>query len=83
MMTVLHPTSILGVGWAVVIQLYGFLWSAFRLAFFIGVMHFSGILFIPLLWFTFGLLADIVYIMVFYSLAVHWIASRAWGRGAE
>jgi hypothetical protein len=83
MVTVLHPVGILGIGWAVLIQLFGFLWSAVRLAFFLGIMHFSGILFVPLLWFAFGLLADMVYLIVFHSLAVHRIASRAWGRGAE
>jgi len=80
MVTVLPPAGIFVVSLAVLVQLYGFLWSAVRLAFFVGMMHFSGILFIPMAWFAFGLLADMVYLMVFYSLAVHWVATKAWAR---
>jgi hypothetical protein len=45
-------------------------------------MHYSGILFVPILWFALGILADMIYLMVFYSMAVHWNASRYWRRRA-
>jgi hypothetical protein len=69
-----------GAGWALLTQVYGFLWSAVRLAFSICLIHYSGILFIPMLWFALGLLADMVYLVVSYSIAVEWAARRAWGR---
>lgn len=71
-----------GVGWALLTQLYGFLWSAVRLSFALCLMHYSGILFVPMLWFALGLLADMVYLVVAYSMAVQWSARRAWGRRA-
>lgn len=83
MFMLIQPYWLTGVCWTVGVQAFGFLWSAARLAFCIGVMHFSGVLFIPLLWFALGLLADMVYLMVFYSMAVHWSTSRYWGRRAE
>jgi hypothetical protein len=78
MFVLIHP--LFGAGWALLTQLYGFLWSAIRLAFAICLMHYSGILFIPMVWFALGLLADMVYLVVSYSIAVDWAARRAWGR---
>lgn len=80
--TLVHPFWVVGVIWTVAIQAFGVLWSAVRLAFCIGVMHYSGILFIPMLWFALGMLADVVYLIVSYSIAVHWNAARCWGRRA-
>jgi hypothetical protein len=78
MFVLIHP--LFGAGWALVTQLYGFLWSAIRLAFSICLIHYSGILFVPLAWFALGLLADMVYMVVSYSIAVEWASSRAWGK---
>jgi len=77
-----QPAAVFGVGCAVLAQIYGFVWSAIRLAFCIAVMHFSGILFAPMLWFLLGLLADVIYLVVFYSLAVKFAAKRSWGKRA-
>ncbi|MEO8100275.1 MAG: hypothetical protein ABI811_21425 [Acidobacteriota bacterium] len=65
--------------WAVALQAYAFVWSAIRLAFCLGVLHFSGLLFMPTLWFTLGLLADVLYIIVFLSLSARVSGLRAWG----
>lgn len=78
MFVLIHP--LFGAGWAIATQLYGFLWSAVRLAFSICLIHYSGILFVPMAWFALGLLADMVYLVVSYSIAVEWASSRAWGR---
>ncbi len=64
------PSVAGGIGWALLLQIYAMVWSAFRLAFCLGVLHFTGILFLPLLWFCLGILFDLVYILVFYSLAL-------------
>jgi hypothetical protein len=37
---------------------------------------------VPILWLALGILADMIYLMVFYSMAVHWNASRYWRRRA-
>jgi hypothetical protein len=78
MFVLIHP--LFGAGWALLTQAYAFLWSAVRLAFSICLIHYSGILFIPMLWFAVGLLADMVYLVVSYSIAVEWAARRAWGK---
>ena len=83
LLVVLQPTVWPGLIWAVLMQAYGFLWSAIRLAFCLGVLHFSGLLFMPLLWFTLGLLADVLYIVVFLSLSTRVAGLRAWGRRAS
>jgi len=72
-----------GAGWVLVTQIYGFLWSAVRLAFSICLIHYTGILFVPMAWFALGLLADMVYLVVFYSMAVEWATRRAWGRRTQ
>jgi hypothetical protein len=80
LLVVLQPSAWAGLIWAVLMQAYGFLWSAIRLAFCLGVLHYSGLLFMPLLWFTLGLLADVLYIVVFLSLSTRVAGLRAWGR---
>ena len=79
MFVLMQPAALFGVAWAVLMQVYGFVWSSIRLALCIGIMHYSGILFIPILWFTFGLLADVIYLIVFYSVALQWAGRRSWG----
>ena len=61
------------------VQIFGFFWSAARLTFCLGVFHMTGTIFLPVLWFCLGVLADLLYIVVAYSIAVHYAASR-WGR---
>jgi hypothetical protein len=82
MFVLTQPAALFGVGWAILAQAYGFVWSAIRLAFCIAVMHYSGILFAPMFWFALGLLADVVYLVVFYSIAVQFAAKRSWGKRA-
>jgi len=83
MFTLVQPTWVIGVTLTLLVQVFGILWSAVRMAFCLAVMHYSGILFVPMLWFALGLLADMIYLMVFYSMAVHWNASRYWRRRAQ
>jgi hypothetical protein len=64
--------------WMLGVQVYGFLWSAVRLAFCLGIIALTGALLVPVLWFIFGMLADLVYVAVAYSIVVHQ-ASNQWG----
>ena len=73
------PSVAAGVGWALSMQAYAIFWSALRFVFCLGVLHFTGILFLPLLWFSLGILFDMVYILTFYSLALQWSMKRAMG----
>jgi hypothetical protein len=54
--------------WIVMPTLYSILWSACRLAFCLGILHLTGSLLAPMLWFTMGTLADVLYISLFYSV---------------
>ena len=65
--------------WSVLIELYVVVWSALRLAFCLGVLHYTGILFLPLLWFVLGILFDLVVVLFFYSLALHQSINRTIG----
>lgn len=80
MFVLAHPNAWFSVLWTILMQAYGFAWSAIRLAFGIAIMHYSGILFTPLLWFALGFLADLVYVVLFYSVAVQSAARKVWGR---
>ena len=64
------PSIAGGFLWALLIELYVVFWSALRLAFCLGVLHYTGILFLPLLWFVLGILFDLVVVLFFYSLAL-------------
>lgn len=76
----LHPDLRWGVLWALLVQGYAVVWSAVRLAFGVAVIHYSGLLFVPLLWFGLGLLADNIYLLVFFSLSTRQAAGKTWGR---
>lgn len=56
--------------WLALLMLYSFLWSAIRLATALATFHYLGSLWMPLFYFVFGFLADFLYIVAFYSLAV-------------
>lgn len=65
------PSLAAALGWTLLLQIYALAWSAVRLGFCLGVFHFTGVLFLPLLWFCLGTLFDLVYVVLFYSLALH------------
>lgn len=77
----IQPSLLDGVLWVIGVQIYAFLWSAVRLTFCLGVLHYTGVLFLPLLWFCLGFLADFLYIQVFYSIVVHRSCNH-WGQRA-
>ena len=65
------PSLVPGVVWTLLMEGYAIVWSAVRLAFCLGVLHFTGLLFLPLLWFCLGLLFDVLYVILFYALALN------------
>lgn len=64
------PSMKVGIACAFSLQIYVMAWSVLRLAFCLGVMHYTGILFLPLLWFCLGVLFDLVCLLLFYSFAL-------------
>lgn len=79
----IEPSPIRGLAWVAGIGIYGFFWSIVRLAFCLGVLHHTGVLFLTGLWFGFGPLADLLYILTFYSMAVRHASLRVWGYRAD
>ncbi len=71
------PSLAAGIAWSVLLQVYVFVWSPLRLVFCLGVLHYTGILFLPLLWFCLGTLFDFVCLVFFYSFAVGRSVDRA------
>ncbi|MBI2816556.1 MAG: hypothetical protein HYX72_06425 [Acidobacteria bacterium] len=70
------------VGWLSAMMVYSFIWSVVRLAVALATFHYFGSLWMPLFYFGFGFLADFVYIVAFYSVAVG-RATASLGRQAE
>lgn len=56
--------------WLSLLFLYSFVWSAVRLATALATFHYFGSLWMPFFYFAFGFLADFLYIVAFYSLAI-------------
>ncbi|OFW09513.1 MAG: hypothetical protein A3H27_17665 [Acidobacteria bacterium RIFCSPLOWO2_02_FULL_59_13] len=71
--------------WLALLGFYSFLWSAVRLATALATFYYLGPLWMLFFYFAFGFLADFLYIVAFYSLAVDRAAVRlyrqkeAWG----
>jgi hypothetical protein len=66
----------------VFLQAYGFVFSALRMVFILGVLHYTGLLFMPVLWFALGTLADLIFVLFFYSITVYRTSGRLWGTRA-
>ncbi len=73
----------LKISWLAALVLYAFVWSALRLALALATFHYFGPIWMPLFYFAFGILADFLYIVAFYSLAMDGAAAKlAEQRGA-
>ena len=77
------PSIVRGIVWSLLLQAYVMVWSAVRLAFCLGTLHFTGVLYLPLLWFCLGVLFDLVCLVFFYSLALHDSLKRVEGERAS
>jgi hypothetical protein len=77
-----QPDLARGLGWVVFLQAYGFVFSALRMVFILGVLHYTGLLFMPVLWFALGTLADLIFVLFFYSITVYRTSGRLWGTRA-
>lgn len=76
----IEPSALRGLGWMLLIGGYAFVWSSIRLAFCLGVLHHTGVAFLTALWCAIGPLCDLLYVLVFYSLAVRSATKRLWGK---
>jgi hypothetical protein len=56
--------------WLFLLLGYSFIWSVVRLAVALATFHYLGSIWMPLFYFAFGFLADFLYIVAFYSLAM-------------
>lgn len=79
MFVVPQPSLWRGLVWMAALQGYGFLFSATRMVFVLGVMHYTGLIFMPPLWFLLGTLSDLMFVLFFYSLAIHQSSGELWG----
>jgi len=66
----LNVPFFLKISWLCLLGFYSFLWSAVRLALALATFHYFGSIWMPLFYFAFGFLADFLYIVAFYSLAM-------------
>lgn len=74
-----QPNLLRGIVWVVFLQAYGFFFSALRMVFVLGVLHHTGLTFMPPLWFLLGAMSDLVFVLFFYSLAIHKSSGELWG----
>ncbi|MBI4463185.1 MAG: hypothetical protein HY647_00640 [Acidobacteria bacterium] len=56
--------------WLALLGFYSVVWSAVRLATALATFYYFGSIWMPFFYFAFGFLADFLYIVAFYSLAV-------------
>ena len=56
--------------WLVLVFMYAVVWSVVRLAVALATFHYFGAIWMPLFYFLFGFLADFLYIVATYSLAM-------------
>jgi hypothetical protein len=66
-----QPSWLRGIGWMLAMQAFAVFWSAARYVVIVGTAIVAGPILLPVLWFAGGLLADVLYVTTFYSLAVH------------
>jgi len=74
-----QPSLARGLSWVIFLQAYGFCFSALRMVFVLGVLHHTGLIFMPPLWFLLGTLSDLLFVLFFYSLAIHRSSGELWG----
>ncbi len=74
-----QPNIAEGIGWVLLSQIYGLIFSAVRMVFSLGVLHYTGLLFLPLIWFGMGTLSDLLFLLLFYSISVYRASGRVWG----
>ena len=74
-----QPNLLRGIVWVIFLQAYGFLFSAIRMVFVLGMLHHTGLIFMPPLWFLLGTLSDLLFVLFFYSLAIHRSSGELWG----
>lgn len=68
--SIVMPSRWAGAFWITAAPAYAIVWSALRLAFCTGLLYYSGPVLILLLWSLFGVLADLLSLCLFYSLAI-------------
>jgi hypothetical protein len=56
--------------WLALVMIYAVVWSVVRLATALATFHYFGAVWMPLFYFLFGFLADFLYIVAAYSLAM-------------
>lgn len=66
-----QPRLLEGLGWVLFSQIYSFAFSIVRMVFALGVLHFSGLLFFPMIWFLVGTLGELMYLLQFYSISIY------------
>jgi hypothetical protein len=74
-----QPNLLRGVMWVLFLQAYGFLFSALRMVFVLGMLHYTGLIFMPPLWFLLGTMSDLLFVLFFYSLSIHRSSGELWG----
>ncbi len=64
---------------SVLLFLLPHLFSVLRFVFCVGMLHHTGLLFMPLLWFALGTLSDLLFVLFFYSISVYRTSGQLWG----
>ena len=75
---VFQPRPMEGLGWVVLSQVYSFVFSIIRMVFALGVLHYSGLLFFPMVWFLVGTFGELMYLLQFYSISIFRATGKAY-----
>jgi hypothetical protein len=67
----MQPSWLRGIGWMVTMQAFAVFWSTARFVVVLGTSAALGPVLLPAIWFGWGMLADVLCVTMFFSLAVH------------
>lgn len=68
---VFQPNILEGLGWVLLSQIYSFAFSVIRMTFVMGVLHYTGLILFPSVWFLVGTLAELIFLLQFYSISIY------------
>lgn len=68
---VFQPSILEGLGWVLLSQAYSFVFSVIRMMFVMGVLHYTGLILFPCVWFLVGTLAELIFLLQFYSISIY------------
>ncbi len=80
---IFQPNILEGLGWVLLSQAYSFAFSLIRMIFVMGILHYTGLILFPCVWFLVGTLAELIFLLQFFSISIYRATGKQYqGRSA-